>query len=390
MIPTSDSTKTPSVKLKDELEKTVVTPIKTSQDSLVIKSDSLNPNVKINKVIPTSDSTKTPSVKVKDELEKTVVKPIKTHQDSLVIKSDSLTPNVKINKEIPVPDSSKTPPVKVKDELKKSENTDSPISQKDPQKSIVKENQTDLTIYKTDTIRTKVYINDTIRSVVTLDPINTKQKDEVTSPPKPTIIIKTDTVYQTKVITKIEKQNLPPTKVYDTVYIREIDTVFQTDVMTKLEKLNQTPPKVSDTVFIKETDTIYQTKTDTVRIQEIKEVVSKPVIIEKKPMIELFTITFKKNTTKGDNLDELSGQILAICKKNKNHLIFLSAYTDKSGSESVNYAISQKRATSVRDQLIAKGIDKTKIVTQWFGEEFATQENSSSERVVNVRIEISE
>ena len=258
---------------------------------------------------------------------------------------------------------------------------------------------------KTDTVFNQVYITDTIRTLVPINPEisipvveNVNRIDTVYSSQIDTVYLvdqtKQDSLYA--VINKLKDTLAPPVR--DTTYVVHInqDPIEPVKIDSLANNMSTTipvvitadPVKVTDTVFVKEIETIYQTITDTVRIQEIKEVASEPIIVEKKPVIKEFIITFEKNTTKGDNFQVQSQNILAICSTSKDYLILLAGHTDKSGSESANIIMSQKRATSIRDQLITKGVDKTKIVTQWFGEEYATQENSASERVVKVRIEI--
>ncbi len=61
-------------------------------------------------------------------------------------------------------------------------------------------------------------------------------------------------------------------------------------------------------------------------------------------------------------------QLIDILNDNPNIIIELSSHTDMVGDEKANMELSQKRAQSVVDYLISKGIDKDRLVAKGYGE----------------------
>jgi K(+)-stimulated pyrophosphate-energized sodium pump len=59
--------------------------------------------------------------------------------------------------------------------------------------------------------------------------------------------------------------------------------------------------------------------------------------------------------------------------------IKLGGYTDNQGDAAANKALSQKRAESVMEQLVAKGIDAKRITAEGFGQEFPVASNDTEE-----------
>jgi len=69
--------------------------------------------------------------------------------------------------------------------------------------------------------------------------------------------------------------------------------------------------------------------------------------------------------------------------------IQVNGYTDALGSDSGNLKISQKRANSIKDYLVAKGVSQDRITAQGFGEADPISDNGTEEgRQRNRRIEI--
>lgn len=67
----------------------------------------------------------------------------------------------------------------------------------------------------------------------------------------------------------------------------------------------------------------------------------------------------------------------------------ISGHTDNTSSAETNLKLSLARANAVRDYLVAKGIDKTKLITRGFGEEFPVDSsNTEVGRHKNRRVEI--
>jgi outer membrane protein OmpA-like peptidoglycan-associated protein len=68
--------------------------------------------------------------------------------------------------------------------------------------------------------------------------------------------------------------------------------------------------------------------------------------------------------------------------------IEISAHTDDIGAEDINQKLSQKRAESVVNYLIAKGIDKSRLVAKGYGESMPKVPNDTPQnRALNRRVE---
>ncbi len=77
-------------------------------------------------------------------------------------------------------------------------------------------------------------------------------------------------------------------------------------------------------------------------------------------------------------LDSLSG-----------YTVHLSGHTDNTGSEDRNKELSKQRVVSVKNYLISKNIDSTKIVLAFYGESKPVIANTSEEnKALNRRVEI--
>ncbi|MBR9729490.1 OmpA family protein [Shewanella intestini] len=70
-------------------------------------------------------------------------------------------------------------------------------------------------------------------------------------------------------------------------------------------------------------------------------------------------------------------------------LVLVDAYTDSYGGHSVNQRVSDKRARSVKDILVASGIDQTRITTNGHGEKRHVAGNTlAADRQINRRVVI--
>ena len=71
-------------------------------------------------------------------------------------------------------------------------------------------------------------------------------------------------------------------------------------------------------------------------------------------------------------------------------MIVVAGFTDSTGSESYNQALSEKRAASVASYLKAKGILDARFEVVGFGESSPVADNSTAEgRSLNRRVELS-
>jgi OOP family OmpA-OmpF porin len=90
-----------------------------------------------------------------------------------------------------------------------------------------------------------------------------------------------------------------------------------------------------------------------------------------------------------DEGEEQISHVAQILEKNPDVKIELGGYTDAPGSARVNRQISKARADSVRQALIDKGVDASRIVAKGYGEAHpikATRAQEEANRRVAVRI----
>ncbi|SDS55989.1 Outer membrane protein OmpA [Polaribacter sp. KT25b] len=93
------------------------------------------------------------------------------------------------------------------------------------------------------------------------------------------------------------------------------------------------------------------------------------------------------NAKSQETLNKLSDVFLEFPDTN----ILVVGHTDSSGKDEYNMTLSEKRALSVTDYLIAKGLVKNRFQTLWYGEtqpkyDNATAEGRAKNRRVNVAI----
>lgn len=69
--------------------------------------------------------------------------------------------------------------------------------------------------------------------------------------------------------------------------------------------------------------------------------------------------------------------------------IDIYGHTDSTGSDAYNQGLSQRRAQSVADYLVARGVDRVRLATRGFGESQPIADNSTEMgRAANRRVEI--
>jgi OmpA-OmpF porin, OOP family len=81
-------------------------------------------------------------------------------------------------------------------------------------------------------------------------------------------------------------------------------------------------------------------------------------------------------------------RLVRLLKDNPSWSIEIGGHTDDSGSDSYNKTLSQKRASSVRDYLISKGISANRLMAKGYGEEQPIGDNTTeSGKAQNRRVE---
>ena len=82
-------------------------------------------------------------------------------------------------------------------------------------------------------------------------------------------------------------------------------------------------------------------------------------------------------------------EVLAFLVKHPSSAMTITGHTDSTGSNKYNQGLSERRATSVADYFMAKGIDKVRINVSGKGEEEPIADNSTEMgRAMNRRVEI--
>lgn len=97
---------------------------------------------------------------------------------------------------------------------------------------------------------------------------------------------------------------------------------------------------------------------------------------------------FDKSELKDESLPELERLLKFVQKVNK-YKIVIEGHTDDLGTAKHNITLSQKRAESVANHLISKGVDKNRIRSNGFGSSKPAIENTNdNNRSLNRRVEI--
>ncbi len=101
----------------------------------------------------------------------------------------------------------------------------------------------------------------------------------------------------------------------------------------------------------------------------------------------VYAVTFAVNSTKVDvgQLVQLK-PLLDLLKKRSDYKLLLSGFTDKSGNANYNMMLSKKRVLAVKEELSKMGINKARIVEQYFGSEKASAANNENDRKVELKV----
>jgi OmpA-OmpF porin, OOP family len=96
---------------------------------------------------------------------------------------------------------------------------------------------------------------------------------------------------------------------------------------------------------------------------------------------------FDKWNLRPESFIELD-RVVALLNENKSIEIEMSAHTDSKGSDEYNFKLSDNRAKSVREYIVAKGIAASRIVSKGYGETKPMSTNETDEgRQLNRRVE---
>ncbi len=87
----------------------------------------------------------------------------------------------------------------------------------------------------------------------------------------------------------------------------------------------------------------------------------------------------------GPRLDKLA----SFLKQFPQRKLLVEGYTDGVGGDAYNNELSERRAESIRDALVQRGVDTTRIVTKGYGKAYPVGDNANPEgRAMNRRVEV--
>lgn len=101
-------------------------------------------------------------------------------------------------------------------------------------------------------------------------------------------------------------------------------------------------------------------------------------------------LLFKINSTElSDSAKDNLERIAVVFNKYPETIILVEGHTDNTGTDEYNMDLSKKRAYTVTDYLISKGVAKDRFEVKWYGENQPKYPNDSeANRKLNRRVEI--
>lgn len=122
--------------------------------------------------------------------------------------------------------------------------------------------------------------------------------------------------------------------------------------------------------------------------QEVtKDIPLKKIEIGNAIVLKNIFFDFDKATLRPESFNELD-RLVQLLTENPNIKVEISAHTDSKGSDEYNMKLSQKRAESVVNYLIGKGIAPSRLIAQGYGETQPIDTNDTEEgRQNNRRVE---
>jgi len=111
--------------------------------------------------------------------------------------------------------------------------------------------------------------------------------------------------------------------------------------------------------------------------------------LKKGEKLSLNNITFELNSAQlTDDSKVVLENVFDLLKQNRTIILEIAAYTDDLGEAAYNLDLSRKRAQSVKDFLIAKGVPESMLQSKGYGESNPAVPNTSDEnRALNRRVE---
>jgi outer membrane protein OmpA-like peptidoglycan-associated protein len=233
----------------------------------------------------------------------------------------------------------------------------------------------------------------------------------VPPPPKRDTVIIRDTV----VIVKPAPKALPVVKEEQPVYLsgRVKDSDSGAPVLAKLDIRDVSSDEIIATTASSETDGSYKIKLPSKKAYKVdmhatgyladqrridipeswpKEVYNFnidiiKVKVGKKVVLKNILFETGKSVLTAGSYTELN-RLLSIMTENEKMRIEISGHTDKTGSEPVNFKLSEARAKAVLEFLVSKGVDRTRMESKGFGSLQPISDNTTpAGRAKNRRVE---
>lgn len=114
------------------------------------------------------------------------------------------------------------------------------------------------------------------------------------------------------------------------------------------------------------------------------------VVVEKETPLVLEGVNFELNSVRltpqsSTTLDRVAGAL----RRSPDVRVEVAGHTDSSGSEAYNQKLAQRRADAVRNYLVGKGVDASRITAKGYGESQPVADNSTEAgRARNRRVEL--
>ncbi|WP_144821359.1 OmpA family protein [Marinobacter piscensis] len=87
--------------------------------------------------------------------------------------------------------------------------------------------------------------------------------------------------------------------------------------------------------------------------------------------------------------EQTIGRLADFMREYEDRRVRVEGYTDSTGAESYNQKLSERRARAVSDELVSRGIERRRIETKGFGEQYPVASNDTrAGRQQNRRVEI--
>ena len=97
---------------------------------------------------------------------------------------------------------------------------------------------------------------------------------------------------------------------------------------------------------------------------------------------EMVTVFFERNQHQLNSAQRARlRSVKETLRSNPDYTAVITGYADKTGSAAMNAWISEKRATAVRDYLLAQGIPKSKLIINYLGDEQSLSPNPADRKV---------